>query len=100
MWGGTSLTNGTDCSGFTQSVFAYFGISLPRTAAAQASGGVRISENAMKPGDLVFYSNGSRISHVAIYYGDGKIIHASNRRDGIKISKYNYQRPAFIKRYW
>ncbi len=100
VYGGTSLTNGTDCSGFTQQIFKKFGISLPRTSGDQSRGGVSVSENSMKPGDLIFYSNGNRISHVAIYYGGGQIIHASNHRDGIKISKYNYQRPACIKRYW
>ncbi len=100
VWGGNSLTNGVDCSGFTQQIFLKFDVSLPRTAAAQSTGGDGVSESDMQPGDLVFYSNGSRVSHVAIYCGEGMIVHAANRRSGIKISKYNYSRPYCIKRYW
>lgn len=88
--GGTSLTNGADCSGFTQSVFKHFGIKLPRTASSQASVGVKVPWNKLEPGDLVFYSNGgSRISHVAIYIGNGKIVHAQTPRYGIGITTYN-----------
>ncbi len=100
VWGGNSLTHGVDCSGFTQQIFLKFDVSLPRTAAAQSTGGERVSESDMQPGDLVFYSNGSRVSHVAMYCGEGMIVHAANRRSGIKISKYNYSRPYCIKRYW
>lgn len=81
VWGGTSLTNGADCSGFTMSVFAKFGVSLPHSSAAQASAGVGVSYADAKPGDLICYSG-----HVAIYMGGGSIVHASNAKDGIKIS--------------
>lgn len=88
--GGTSLTKGADCSGFTQSVFKHFGIKLPRTASAQATVGKKVSFSSLEPGDLVFYSNGgSKITHVAIYIGNGKIVHAQTPRLGIGITTYN-----------
>lgn len=87
--GGTSLTKGADCSGFTQSVFKHFDIKLPRTASSQAKVGKKVSFSELEPGDLVFYSNGgSRISHVAIYIGNGKIVHAQTPRLGIGITAY------------
>lgn len=89
-YGGTSLTNGADCSGFVQSIYANFGITLPRTASAQANIGKRISFNEIQPGDLIFYSNGgTTISHVAIYAGGSKIIHAGKPSTGINISTVN-----------
>lgn len=95
VWGGTSLTKGADCSGFVQSVFKHYGISLSRTSREQAKNGTKISASDLKPGDLVFYSNSSgTINHVAIYIGGGQVIHASNPKSGIKISKYNYRTPA------
>lgn len=96
VWGGSSLTNGTDCSGFTMSLYARYGHSLPHNAAAQA--GVTRSVSSPKPGDLFFYSNGSRINHVAMYIGNGLVIHASNPSDGIKISGAYYRRPVKIGR--
>lgn len=88
--GGTSLTKGADCSGFTQSVFKHFGIKLPRTARAQATVGKKVSFNNLEPGDLVFYgTGGSKITHVAIYIGNGKIVHAQTPRLGIGITTYN-----------
>lgn len=99
LHGGTSLTNGTDCSGFTQSVYKKFGKSLPRTVEAQAKVGTKVSFNSLKQGDLVFYSNGgSKPTHVAIYIGNGKIIHASNPRSGIKISTVNIMKKVVAKR--
>lgn len=95
-WGGTSLTGGTDCSGFTMSIYRKYGYSLPHNAAAQA--GVTRSVSSPKPGDLFFYSNGSRINHVAMYIGSGLVIHASNPSDGIKISNAYYRRPVKIGR--
>ena len=86
VWGGTSLTNGIDCSGFTMQVYARYGVGLPHHAASQPAYGKRISASEAKPGDLFFYGSGSSISHVAIYIGNGQIVHASNSRDGIKIS--------------
>lgn len=96
VWGGSSLTGGTDCSGFTMSLYAKYGYSLPHNAAAQA--GVTRSVSSPKPGDLFFYSNGSRINHVAMYIGGGMVIHASNPTDGIKISTAYYRHPVKIGR--
>lgn len=96
VWGGASLTGGTDCSGFTMSLYAKYGHSLPHNAAAQA--GCTRSVSSPKPGDLFFYSNGSRINHVAMYIGGGMVIHASNPRDGIKISTAYYRHPVKIGR--
>ena len=93
VYGGTSLTNGADCSGFTQSVFAHFGITAGRSSRDQAAKGKEISMSAIQPGDLLFYASGSYINHVAIYIGDGKIIHSSNPTTGITITKYNYRTP-------
>lgn len=86
--GGTSLTNGADCSGFTQSVYKHFGINLPRNAVAQASVGKYVSINNIQPGDLVFYSGngGKSITHVAIYIGNNKIIHARTPAKGIGVT--------------
>ncbi len=91
VYGGTSLTNGTDCSGYTQGVFKKFGISLPRTSRQQATVGKKVSTSNLKEGDLLFYATNGTINHVAIYIGNGQIIHASNAKEGIKISKYNYR---------
>ena len=93
VYGGTSLTNGADCSGFTQSIFAHFGITTGRSSRDQAAQGKEISMSAIQPGDLLFYASGSYINHVAIYIGDGKIIHSSNPTTGITITKYNYRTP-------
>lgn len=93
VWGGTSLTNGADCSGFVLSIFAKYGISMPRVAAAQAGVGTSISADQLQPGDLIFYGGGGGINHVAIYIGGGQVIHASTERTGIKISNYNYRTP-------
>lgn len=86
--GGTSLTKGADCSGFTQSVYKHFGISIPRVARAQARVGKSVSWNNLQPGDLMFYSgNGGRsVTHAAIYIGNGKIVHAQTPRLGIGIT--------------
>lgn len=86
-YGGTSLTDGADCSGFVQSVYKHFGYSLPRTAASQAGAGTSVSTSSLQPGDLLFYHG---YGHVAIYIGGGQVVHASNQATGIKISSYNY----------
>ena len=99
-WGGTSLTNGADCSGFVQSVFANFGIYLSRTAASQSGGGTAVSLDSIQAGDLLFYDNGGYVGHVAIYCGDGTVVHASNEKTGITISDANYRTPVSAKRYW
>lgn len=81
VWGGTSLTNGCDCSGFVQSVFAHFGINLSRTTYTQQYEGKEVSYADIQPGDVIYYSG-----HTAIYMGSNQIVHAANSRDGIKIS--------------
>lgn len=98
VYGGTSLTNGIDCSGFTMRIYQHFGYSLPRTSAAQASYTKTISASEAQPGDLFFYGNGSSVSHVAMYIGGGQVIHASNERTGIKISNAYYRTPIKVGR--
>lgn len=95
VYGGTSLTNGADCSGFVMSVFAEFGYELPRVAAAQCSASEKKSVADIEAGDLVFYGEGG-IDHVALYIGDGKIVHASTAATGIKVSDYDYRAPAAV----
>ena len=93
VWGGTSLTNGADCSGFVLSVFAKYGVSLPHSSRAQANMGTNINASELQPGDLVFYAKGGTVNHVALYIGGGQVIHASSPKTGIKISSYNYRTP-------
>lgn len=99
VWGGTSLENGIDCSGFTMRILGKYGISLPHSSKAQPSYGTKISASEAKPGDLFFYGSGRSISHVAIYIGNGQIVHASNKRDGIKVSNAFYRSPICVARY-
>ncbi len=99
VWGGTSLENGVDCSGFTMRILGKYGVSLPHSSKAQPSCGTKISASDAKPGDLFFYGSGSSISHVAIYIGNGQIVHASNKRDGIKVSNAFYRSPVCVARY-
>lgn len=93
VWGGTSLTNGADCSGFVLSIYKKYGITLPHHSGSQANCGTRISLSEAKPGDLVFYGRGSTINHVAIYIGNGQVIHASSPTTGIRISNVYYKTP-------
>lgn len=94
VWGGTSLTNGADCSGFVLSVYKKFGVSLPHYSGSQATSGTKISYSEIQPGDLIFYADSSgTINHVAIYIGNDQVVHASSPKSGIKISKYNYRTP-------
>ena len=95
VYGGTSLTNGADCSGFVMSVFAEFGYELPRVAAAQCAASEKKDVSDIEAGDLVFYGDGG-IDHVALYIGDGKIVHASTAATGIKVSDYDYRAPAAV----
>ena len=98
VYGGTSLTNGTDCSGFVMRIYEHFGYGLPRTSSAQAGATRTISSSEAKPGDLFFYGNGSSVSHVAMYIGGGQVIHASSKRTGIKISNAFYRTPIKVGR--
>lgn len=93
VWGGTSLTKGADCSGFVLSVFKKYGVSLPHSSRAQANCGTTIKVSEARPGDLIFYGKGKTINHVAIYIGNGQVIHASNPRTGIRISNVSYRSP-------
>lgn len=93
VWGGTSLTKGADCSGFVLSIFKKYGYDLPHSSVAQGNSGRKISMSELKPGDLIFYGKNGSINHVAIYIGNGQVIHASSPKTGIKISSYNYRTP-------
>lgn len=93
VWGGTSLTKGTDCSGFVMRVFQKYGVKLPRNSRAQAGCGTTIKVSEAKPGDLIFYAKGKTINHVAIYIGNGQVVHASSPKTGIKISNVSYRSP-------
>ena len=98
VWGGTSLTNGVDCSGFTMQVMKHFGVSLPHYSGSQAKMGKSVSSSEMRPGDLVFYANsGGTVNHVAMYIGNGQVVHAASSRSGIKISSWNYRTPKTIR---
>ncbi len=93
VYGGTSLTEGADCSGFTMKVFEHFGISTGRSSRDQAAKGKEISIDAVQPGDLLFYASGDYINHVALYIGGGQIIHASTPKNGIMITTAYYRTP-------
>ena len=85
IWGGTKLRDS-------------FGYDIPRTSLEQSAYGTKVSASSIKQGDLVFYQSGKTVGHVALYIGDGEVIHASNEKDGIKISKMNYRTPYCIRR--
>ena len=98
VWGGNSLTNGVDCSGFTQQVLKHFGISVPRVSRDQARTGTAVSSQNMKPGDLIFYANRrGTINHVGMYIGNGQVVNAASRRSGIRIYRWNYRTPVAIR---
>ena len=91
--GGYSLTSGTDCSGFTKLIYKEFGVNLSRVVSGQIKSGTYVSKSDLQKGDLVFYSSGgSKATHVAIYVGNGSVIHESNHRDGVKYSSVNMMR--------
>lgn len=98
VYGGTSLTNGTDCSGFVQSVYSKYGISLPRTSGSQAGSGKSVSLDDVAPGDIIYYSSGGKVNHVALYIGNGKVVHASTKRTGITTSNMRYRTPSGARR--
>lgn len=105
VWGGTSLTEGADCSGFTMKVFENFGITLPHSSTSQltAAGGTNIGTDVSKalPGDLIVYGKKGGVGHVAIYMGGNQIVHASDKKSGIKISNdASYRKIEGIVRYW
>lgn len=93
--GGTSLTQGCDCSGFTQGVYSHFGISIPRSSYAQSEGGTAVSVDAMQAGDIIYYGG-----HVAIYIGNSQIVHASTAATGIKVSNVFYRSIITVRRYY
>ena len=98
VYGGTSLTNGADCSGFVMSVYKNFGVSLPHYSGSQAKMGKAVTSGNMRPGDLIFYAgSGGQVNHVAIYIGNGQVVHAASRKSGIKISTWNYRSPVAIR---
>lgn len=92
-YGGTSLTKGTDCSGFTQSVFRDKGIKIPRTSRVQAANGKKVPLSKIQPGDLIFYKKRGVINHVALYIGNGKVISAGSKETGIQVRDYDYRKP-------
>ena len=98
VWGGTSLSNGVDCSGFTMRIYEKYGVYLPHSSRAQYGYGTKIDPSQAKPGDLFFYGNGSGINHVAMYIGNGQIVHASSAKTGIKISNAFYRTPVCVTR--
>lgn len=97
-WGGTSLTNGADCSGFTMTIYGQYGYSLPHSSAAQAGCGRSVSLSSVQPGDLIFYKHGGRVGHVAMYIGGGRVVHAQSARTGITTSSMYYNQPACARR--
>lgn len=100
VWGGESLTRGADCSGFVQTIYRDFGYSIPRVSRDQAQrAGKKVSESDLKPGDLIFFANNSgTVNHVAMYIGNGKIVHAATTRQGIITSSYKYRKIYCIRR--
>lgn len=98
VWGGTSLTGGADCSGFTMRIYEKFGYSLPHSSAAQAGYGRSVSMSSLQPGDLLFYKHGSSIGHVAMYIGGGRIVHAAGKKWGIVTANAFYRTPCCARR--
>ena len=101
VWGGTSLTNGADCSGFALAVMEHFDIELERIANDQFNNGEVIDWEDKEPGDLIFYGYGSSYAdHTAIYIGNDQIVHARNSQHGIVISDCDYWNYIGVRRYW
>ncbi len=95
VWGGNDPHTGADCSGFVKYVYSHVaGVTLNRVSRDQARQGKRIQSSQMRPGDLIFYTNSKGVvNHVAMYIGNGQIVHAASRKSGIKISTWNYRNP-------
>lgn len=91
VWGGVSLTNGVDCSGFTMQVYKHFGYSLPHSSTEQRNEGTAVSWNEKQPGDLICYQVVNGVGHVAIYIGDNQIIHAGSKDTGINVRNADYR---------
>ena len=100
VYGGTSMTNGVDCSAFVQNIYRNFGITLPRTAAEQSVCGVEIAQTDIRPGDLLFYwdSGKGKVGHVTMYIGNNHVVHASSPTNGIIVSNAYYRQPCAIRR--
>lgn len=100
VWGGNDPHTGADCSGFVKYVYKHVAdITLPRVSYEQCYSGSKISSLEMKPGDLIFYANvEGTVNHVAMYIGNGTIIHAASRNSGIKLSEWNYRTPKYIRK--
>ena len=97
VWGGTDPHTGADCSGFTgYSLRNAGGVSISRSSAEQAGEGRTVSAENMQPGDLLFYSKGGGVNHVAMYIGNGQVVHASSSKTGIIVSAWNYRTPVRI----
>ena len=102
VWGGTNINTGVDCSGLCYAAYRKFGYTLPRVSRDMAASSSLLSvtpnEIYLRAGDLVFYASGGRVDHVAMYIGDGKVVHASDYSTGVIISRYNYRTPHSAKR--
>lgn len=98
VYGGTSLTKGADCSGFTLTIYKKYGVTMSHSARAQSKLGTSVAISELLPGDLVFYSDSTGINHVTIYIGNGQVVHASNPRNGIMISDLYYRTPTCARR--
>lgn len=97
VWGGTSLSGGSDCSGFVMSVYANFGVYLPHSSASQSGYGYEVSASEAQPGDLFFYGYGG-VNHVGIYIGNGQIVHSSTPETGVRVSSAFYESPVCVRR--
>ena len=96
-YGGTNPNTGVDCSGFTSYVMRHAAeVELPHSSGGQSRMGRQVSSSEMRPGDIICYGSGKRINHVALYIGNGQIVHASTEKTGIKVSRWNYRTPVRI----
>lgn len=98
VWGGTSLTQGADCSGFTMAVYARFGYCLPHSSVGQRLSGIAVSKVNRRVGDLICYDKKNGVGHVGIYIGNNKVVHAGSSRTGIHTSTWNYRSVNCVRR--